>query len=189
MAKGENKSKPTSGAKKGKRNAAKVQKQEIATTVEPEAEPVILAAAEKAAEPEQATTAAVEKPKTAKRASKKTAAKKASQKAAAIEDPAQADAPKARKKPGPKPKTAEQKAEDAAKRAELKKAADNMKPEIILQYQNAEAAVEALVEAAKAQFKAAHKRTPITSLKLYLKPEENAAYYVINEKDTGKVDM
>ena len=35
----------------------------------------------------------------------------------------------------------------------------------------------------------AHKRTPITSLKLYLKPEENAAYYVINEKDTGKVDM
>ena len=49
--------------------------------------------------------------------------------------------------------------------------------------------MEALVEAAKAQFKAAHKRTPITSLKLYLKPEENAAYYVINEKDTGKVDI
>ena len=97
--------------------------------------------------------------------------------------------PKREKKPGPKPKTAEQKAEDAAKRAELKKAAAGMKPEIILQYQGAEAGVESFIEAAKAQFTAAHKRTPITSLKLYLKPEENAAYYVINEKDTGKVDM
>ena len=49
--------------------------------------------------------------------------------------------------------------------------------------------MEALVEAAKAQFKAAHKRMPITSLKLYLKPEENAAYCVINGDSTGKVDM
>ena len=64
-----------------------------------------------------------------------------------------------------------------------------MKPEIVLQYQGAEAGVETLIDAAKEQFKAAHKRTPITSLKLYLKPEESAAYYVINEKDTGKVDM
>ena len=101
----------------------------------------------------------------------------------------QADAPKERKKPGPKPKTAAQKAEDAKKRAALKQAAADMKPEVILQYQSAEAQVDALIEAAKAQFKAAHKRTLITSLTLYLKPEENAAYYVINEKNSGKVDM
>lgn len=104
----------------------------------------------------------------------------------AVEDAA---APKERKKPGPKPKTAAQKAEDAKKRAKLKKAAAEMKPEILLQYQGAEATMDALVEAAKGQFKAEHKRTPITSLTLYLKPEENVAYYVINGDNTGKVDM
>ena len=101
----------------------------------------------------------------------------------------QADAPKERKKPGPKPKTAEQKAEDAKKRAELKQAEANLKPEVILQYQGAEARVDALVEAAEAAFKAEHKRTPVTGLRLYLKPEENAAYYVINDDSFGKVDL
>lgn len=100
-----------------------------------------------------------------------------------------AEAPKVRKKPGPKPKTAEQKAEDAKKRAELKQAEANLKPEVILQYQGAEARVDALVEAAEAAFKAEHKRTPVTGLRLYLKPEENAAYYVINDDSFGKVDL
>ena len=100
-----------------------------------------------------------------------------------------ADAPKERKKPGPKPKTEAQKAEDAKKRAELKKAAAAMKPEFILQYQGAEVNVEELASKAAAAFKADHKRTLITSMKLYLKPEENAAYYVINDGESGKVDM
>ena len=100
-----------------------------------------------------------------------------------------AEAPKVRKKPGPKHKTAEQKAEDAKKRAELKQAEANLKPEVILQYQGAEARVDALVEAAEAAFKAEHKRTPVTGLRLYLKPEENAAYYVINDDSFGKVDL
>lgn len=117
------------------------------------------------------------------------AAAQAPEKAAKAEDIKQADAPKERKKPGPKPKTAEQKAEAARQRAALKQAAADMKPAVVLQYQGTEAAVEALVEAAKAQFKAEHKRTLITSLTLYLKPEENAAYYVINGDQTGKVEL
>ena len=96
---------------------------------------------------------------------------------------------KVRKKPGRKPMTQAQKAAAAKQRAALKKAADNMKPELILQYQEVDTDVAALVEAAKAAFKAGHKRTLITSLKLYLKPEENAAYYVVNGTETGKVDM
>ena len=44
-----------------------------------------------------------------------------------------------------------------------------------------------LVEVAKADFKQTKKRTPITDLKLYVKPEEHTAYYVINEKFNGSV--
>jgi hypothetical protein len=47
----------------------------------------------------------------------------------------------------------------------------------------------ALVEAAKADFKASHKRVLITALKLYLKPEDGVAYYVINENESGKIPM
>lgn len=44
-----------------------------------------------------------------------------------------------------------------------------------------------LVEAAKADFHTAKKRALITDLKLYIKPEERTAYYVINETYHGKV--
>lgn len=97
--------------------------------------------------------------------------------------------PKAQKKPGRKPMTEAQKAEAAKQRETMKKAAENMKPELTLQYQDSETDVMALVEAAKADFKVTHKRTPITSLKLYLKPEDGAAYYVINESASGKIEL
>ena len=47
--------------------------------------------------------------------------------------------------------------------------------------------LDALVEAAKANFRQAKKRTLITDLKLYVKPEERTAYYVVNEKYSGSV--
>ena len=47
--------------------------------------------------------------------------------------------------------------------------------------------VDALTEAAKADFRQVKKRTPITDLKLYIKPEERVAYYVVNEKYNGSV--
>lgn len=46
-----------------------------------------------------------------------------------------------------------------------------------------------LVEAAKADFHAERKRTRITDLKLYVKPEEHIAYYVVNEKFNGKISF
>ena len=110
-------------------------------------------------------------------------ARKAKKVEAAVEEP------KIKKKPGRKPMTEAQKAAAAKERAALKKAAENMKPELILQYQENEIDVAALVETVKAEFKAAHKRTLITGLKLYLKPEEGAAYYVVNETETGKIPM
>ncbi len=94
-----------------------------------------------------------------------------------------------RKKPGRKPMTEAEKKAAAKLRAEQKEQAARMTPELVLQYQGAEVDVAALVEAAKAEFKAQHKRTLITGLKLYIKPEDGAAYYVINGSADGKIDF
>lgn len=95
--------------------------------------------------------------------------------------------PGTKKKGGRKPMTAEEKAAAAKARAESKAKADSLKPAVIVQFQGGEADVSALVEAAKADFRLVKKRMPITDLKLYVKPEERAAYYVINEKFNGSV--
>lgn len=95
--------------------------------------------------------------------------------------------PEAKKKGGRKPMTAEEKASAAKARAESKAKADSLKPTVIMQFQGTEVEVDALVEAAKADFRQEKKRTPITDLKLYVKPEERVAYYVVNEKFNGSV--
>ena len=92
-----------------------------------------------------------------------------------------------KKKGGRKPMSAEEKAAAAEARAESKAKADNLKPTVIVQFQGAEVDMDTLVEAAKADFRQEKKRTPITDLKLYVKPEECTAYYVVNEKFNGSV--
>ena len=62
-------------------------------------------------------------------------------------------------------------------------------PEIVVQYSGAEIDASTLTEAAVAQFRTVKKRTGIKDIKLYVKPEEHAAYYVINDDFTGKVDF
>ena len=85
--------------------------------------------------------------------------------------------------------TAEEKAVAAQARAEIKAKADSLKPTVILQFQGSEVDLDTLVEAAKADFRQEKKRTPITDLKLYVKPEERVAYYVVNEKFNGSVSF
>ena len=85
--------------------------------------------------------------------------------------------------------TSEQKAAAAEARAVAKAQADNLKPEVIIQYQGADTDLSVLVEAAKADFRASKKRTLVTGLKLYVKPEDRMAYYVINEKNEGKISF
>ena len=47
-----------------------------------------------------------------------------------------------------------------------------------------------MVEQVKAQWTAeGHRVSSIKSLEVYVKPEDNAAYYVINGKENGKVDL
>lgn len=95
--------------------------------------------------------------------------------------------PNVKKKPGRQPMTEEQKAAAAKARAEEKAKADNLKPEVFVQFQDSETTVDALVEAAKADFHQTKKRTLVTALKLYVKPAERLAYYVINETSEGKI--
>ena len=72
-------------------------------------------------------------------------------------------------------------------RAAEKEKAANLKPELMIQYQDIEVNTADLVDAAKADFHNAKKRTLITDLKLYIKPEDRTAYYVINETFNGKI--
>ena len=79
----------------------------------------------------------------------------------------------------------------AAKKPAAKKAAKEvLKPEITVQYQNLEVTTEVVEERVKAQFAAeGHRVGTIKKLNIYVKPEEYAAYYVINDKFTGRVDL
>ena len=92
-----------------------------------------------------------------------------------------------KKRPGRKPMTEEQKVAAAKARAEEKAKAENMKPEVYVQYQDSEAEMFALIEAVKDAFRQQKKRTLITDLKIYVKPEEHMAYYVVNGSFTGSI--
>lgn len=85
--------------------------------------------------------------------------------------------------------TPAEKATAAKARAQEKEKSKNMKPEVFVQYQGGEVGVDALVDAVKESFHAEKKRTPITSLKMYVKPEDRAVYYVVNEKFEGKLSL
>lgn len=64
-----------------------------------------------------------------------------------------------------------------------------MKPEVYLQFDDKQFETDALVAQAKAEFKAEKGRVAVKSLQVYLKPQENAAYYVINGDFSGKIDL
>ena len=83
----------------------------------------------------------------------------------------------------------EKKPSRAAKKA-AKAAKEELKPEVFIQYQGNEAIVADVIEKAKNEFIAdGHRASSIKSLQVYLKPEEFAAYYVINQKFAGRVDL
>lgn len=92
-------------------------------------------------------------------------------------------------KAGRKAMSPEEKEAAAKARALEKEKARNMRPEIFLQYQGGEIGMDALVDGVKASFREEKKRTQITGLKMYVKPEEHTVYYVVNETFEGKVSF
>lgn len=100
-----------------------------------------------------------------------------------------------------KVETAAEKVEDAVKTVKKtgrKAAADTkakakkepVKADIIVQFKERETSIQSLEEKVKAQFVAeGHRAGCIKSLNIYIKPEDYKAYYVINEKFSGSVDL
>ena len=79
---------------------------------------------------------------------------------------------------------------DAAKKAAAgaaKKAV--MKPEVYVQFGGKETLTSDLVNDAKTAYKAAGNRAAVRTLRVYVKPEEGCAYFVINDEFQGKIEL
>lgn len=75
----------------------------------------------------------------------------------------------------------------ATKKAVKKEA---VAPQIVVQYDGSEATVDAIVEKITAEYVSeGHRASSIKDLRVYLKPEDGLAYYVINEKVAGSVSL
>jgi 23S rRNA G2069 N7-methylase RlmK/C1962 C5-methylase RlmI len=92
------------------------------------------------------------------------------------------------KKATDKTKTVAKKAAESAK-AETKKISNaKIEKKVVLQYQFREMSEETMTDLAIEAYKAVSKKA-VKSLELYLKPEENAVYYVVNGEFNGKIDF
>lgn len=92
--------------------------------------------------------------------------------------------------------TAKKTADEAKKAAEAatRKAKQEVKKltlrETYIQFAGQEYKESEIMEKVEAAYKAeGHRVGAIKSVVLYIKPEDGAAYYVINEKNTGKVEL
>ncbi len=106
---------------------------------------------------------------------------KAESKAAPAKKEAEKKAPA--KKAAPK-KTAAKK--PAAKKAPAKKA--EPKTNVVVEFYGRQIIAKDVVAACEAAYKAENKEA-VKSIDVYVKPEDNAAYYVVNAKVSGKVDL
>ena len=105
-------------------------------------------------------------------------------------DTVAADAGKAAGERGKKNTTKTGKERKTTRGAKKKAAKEEVKPEVYVQYQGNEATIADVIAKAQAEFVAAgHRVSTIRDLRIYLKPEEFAAYYVINQKFAGRVDL
>ena len=119
------------------------------------------------------------------------AVKKETKKAAGAAKKAAAKTETAAKKVASKTETAVNKTTGAAKKtakkvaekAEAAKAGDK----IVLEYGDRQIEMKTVLEACKADYKAQTKKTA-KNVQVYVKPEDNAAYYVVG-KFAGKVDL
>ncbi|SFG03037.1 hypothetical protein SAMN04487761_10229 [Lachnospiraceae bacterium C7] len=94
---------------------------------------------------------------------------------------------KATKKAAPKKTTT---AKTTTTKAKATRSKSTSKSEIIVQYQNCEINIELVEEHVKAQFMSeGHKASEFKNTKIYVKPEEYSAYYVVNDKFSGRVDL
>ncbi len=79
---------------------------------------------------------------------------------------------------------------DAAKKTAGRAAAKKAEAKVtcVIQFAGKEVNAETVLAAAKAQY-AADNKAAVKDIALYIKPEDNAAYYVVNGEVSGKVEL
>lgn len=127
-------------------------------------------------------------------AKEKASAATPAEKPAVAAAPAKEETKKRGRKPGSTTKKAAAKKPAAKKTAEkkttAKKTAEESQETVVLQFYGEDANVNDIIAKIKDAFAAeGHRASSIKKLQVYLKPEERAAYYVINDKQAGKVDL
>ena len=92
-------------------------------------------------------------------------------------------------------KNATEAAKKTVKKATTKKPAKKkveMTQSAVLQFGGEDFKIDEIIANAQEAFKAENKRKTITDIKVYIKPEERAAYYVVTSGDSeyaGKIDL
>ncbi len=116
----------------------------------------------------------------------KAAVEEAEAKVEAVMEPAKKKVEEAIKKAEPAVKKAATKTKETAKKAA--RAVKPAKAQVFVQFAGREISADKIVEAAKADYrkKTGAKVSEIKTVDVYVKPEENAAYYVVNGE--GKAD-
>lgn len=145
----------------------------------PEVKPVVTTAQTKEAEVKPAETKEAE----VKPAETKTLEAKAAEKLANVKETVKetTEAVKEEVKKAPKKK--------ATRKAAAKKQSES-ETEVFVEYYGQQSSVEEITNKVKEVFVSeGHRVSTIKSLKLYLKPEDGFAYYVINEKFAGRVPL
>lgn len=114
--------------------------------------------------------------------------KVASEKAAEVKETAKEESKKVADKATETKDTVKKAVKKTAAKVTEKK--NELVSEVYVQFAGQEAKVDAVIERATQAYVAdGHRASSIKSLQVYLKPEESAAYYVINSKYAGKVDL
>ena len=105
-----------------------------------------------------------------------------------VKKPAAAEAPAAEAKPARKTAKSAVKTEKAPKTEKTAhKGRPPLSPEIYVEFAGKQYNITDLVDRAKADYRLTHK-VGVQSCKIYVKPEEEAAYYVVN-KVGGKLPL
>lgn len=123
--------------------------------------------------------------KSAEAKAEATVKKAAKETAAAAKKATKATAETAKKAAKATAETAKKAASTAKKAVKSAEKKATKKADLILQFAGAEYDVTDVAKRAEEAFKATGSTTTIKSLKVYLKPEDRTAYYVVNETITG----
>lgn len=61
--------------------------------------------------------------------------------------------------------------------------------DVFVEYNNVQTSIQEIIDNVTSTYAANENQAEIKTLKIYVKPDENAAYFVVNETDSYKMDV